>query len=172
MKWVNKICIFKFHSGFQRLFRCWWCRSCCQGTMCLSKTGPRYVPAGQFISLTVVPASPLWEPGERQRKEDTEGRQQWGRWSRAQFGHQTQRERCEGWRAGQRCQEGAVSWLHFQPSHGNPTHVATMWQQTSSHYPQGSLPSICSRSEKLTTWLHWTCSKGFRVLGKSGKMRN
>lgn len=53
------------------------------------------------------------------------------------------------WHVGLRCQEGALSWLHFQLSHGNPTHVATMWQQTPSHYPRGSLPSICSR---LRNW--------------------
>lgn len=75
------------------------------------------------------------------------------------------------WYVGPRCQEGAVSWLHFQSSRGNPTHVATTWQHTSSHYPRGSLPSICSCLWRLD--LTELVQRGFQSSStdlKDGKM--
>lgn len=107
-----------------------------------------YVSASQFISLTVVLTCPLWEPWERRWEEEHGGEA--AKKAMKQSSIWTSNTEGEMWRrlhVGLRCQEGAVSWLHFQPSHGNPTHVATMWQQTSSHYPRGSLPSVCSRLE-------------------------
>lgn len=90
----------------------------------------------------------------------------------AELKHQTQAEMWRWWHVGWRCQEGEVSWLHFQRSRGNPTHVATMWQQTSSHYPRGSLPSICSRLENWQLDCIELFQRVARVLGRSRRMRN
>ena len=59
----------------------------------VQKSAVVYVSASQFISLTVVFSISSARGDERR---GTEGSQLWRQWSRAQFGHQTQRERCEG----------------------------------------------------------------------------
>ena len=120
-----------------------------------SQTSPTYVSASQFISLTVVSTSPAFGPRARRWEEEEEEEEDGEAAMKAMkqssiWTSNTEGEMWGRWHVGRRCQEGAVSRLHFQPSHGNPTHVATMWQQTSSHYPRGSLPSICSRLGKKT----------------------